>query len=330
MGETIVKCPNCRGELIADDSQLYDGIRIECLNCGHKFTYTTRKPNLRLNVRAFDTSREGNSHSETEREYKAIGNGLSFTANGIQFQDDADGKDKGETFNDFCKRNLGFYNFYMLNKTFFMSQETLGEAWDRLCDEQDEYVEYIIAMFAEYAFAETDRRKLASIFTQLLVTMRDKMRHEFTDILDELVLTGFERNKVIRLRDELEAFAMTINMHQWEFNGYMDYKEIPKPKRMAIKNDLQDVKLASAFMVMFDAILCDVYSHGKLIMFWMMLNDYLITQEEGTIHERYGLHWRLFKMSYPNFPDEDYGLSKPHYPMPFAISFKSIENPFKR
>lgn len=320
MGETIVKCPNCRGELIADSSQLYDGVNIECLNCGHKFTYTTRKASLMLGVRDFDMSRTRIGDSSSVNDYKAIGNGRSFTTNGIDF---APGEHKGETFNDFCKRNVEFYNFYDKNKTFFMSQETLDEAWDRMCEAQDEYVEYSLAMFAEYAFAATDRRRLAKVFTDLLTSIRGNMRNEFSAILDELKMTGFEREKVIPLRDELEEFASAISLRQSAFNEDYFRKVRPKPERIAIKSDFQDAKLASAFMVMFDAILCDAYSHGKLIMFFMMLNDYILTQDEGTILGEYGLKQRISKSH-----DDADGVYYP--PMLVGISFKSVDNPFKR
>lgn len=243
---------------------------------------------------------------------------------------------KDSAFGKFLKDNPGLYGFMTSSSAVphrgFMGNcimerrvfefcidhgKTLADAWDALCDAKgcidktEACME--LCMFAEYAFAKNDRMKLAKVFIELLLSLDDGIANEpFDGCLMRLIETNCDKGKAISLRNDIEAWCDGIpsNDIDTERFGYEERQNMPKPLRERMKSSVQRMLLASAYLVVLDAIICDRYSHGKLLMFWMMLTDYMISERQGTIIGEYGSNFRR-------------GEILKH------VSFSKVENPFR-
>ena len=221
-----------------------------------------------------------------------------------------------DDFNNFLCTHPDFYRFflarYAVDKPFLIKSEndwkgalvidienfceklpkpTLSAAWDALCNDPWRNAGEILCMFAEAAFLESDRRRLCGIYVALLLTVKDSFREPFDGFLREMkkALDGTDADRKA-LRASIEAFCDTVDKHDL-YHLTHDYERrgsMPKQERVKIKDDIQNARLSTVFLLALDAMLCKHYSPGKLLLFWRGLCEYELVEREGTMIGEYG------------------------------------------
>lgn len=197
-------------------------------------------------------------------------------------------------------------------KDFVATAKTVAGAWDMLCEcdfrdkdfgasfrtmlmehaglpsrDRNEKACDALSMLAEYAL-ESDRMKLLKVFSRLLAGVKATLPQPFHEIADILLTSRVEKDDILLVRQIVEDFAKKLeHPHLDELGESGMFANMPKPERVKIKNDIQNAKLASAFLIMCDAVLCESYAHGKLMLFWRLLSSYAVAEGKGTFIKDY-------------------------------------------